>query len=193
MKKIPVQKLVSRILALSLLFGICAGSYLFIFNPIFATHQMLDESLVRTSELASHYEGIGSDHKVIEAKIRKLLERRSSSGIYLDGATNALATAKLQQIAGARIKANRGQIRSIRTLPEKTEEGFTRVSVHVQFQAPLNALQRIIHSFEANRPFIFVRDLEIKNRRRGRAIKEAAEVPLFVHLSLAGYLRPNSG
>jgi hypothetical protein len=193
MKIIRVQKLVTRILALTLLFGVCAGFYIIVPSRIFATHQMLDESLVRTSELASRYEGIGADYEVVEAKIRKLLERQTRSGVYLDGATNALAAAKLQQIAGARIKANRGQIRSIRALPEKTEEGFTRVSVHVQFEAPLNALQRIIHSFEANRPFVFVRDLEIEGRRRGRAVKEATDVPLFVRLSLAGYLRPDSG
>jgi len=195
MKKVPVQKLVARISALGLLIGVCAGPYLFIFNPIFATHQMLDESLVRTNELASRYEGIGADHEVIEAKIGKLLKRQTRSGIYLDGATNALAAAKLQQIAGARIKANRGKIRSIRALPEKTEQGFTRVSIGVQFQAPFNALQKIIHSFEANRPFVFVRDVEIKGtRRRGRAAKEqATEVPLLVRLRLVGYLRPNSG
>ncbi len=193
MKVIGVQRLVSRIFAIALLFGGLAALHLLVLRPIFATHQMLDESLERTSELALRYEGIGANRQIVEAKIRKLRGRQTRYGIYLHGETDALAAAKLQQIVGARIKANRGQTRSIRTLPAKTEEGFTRVAVHVQFQASLKALQRIINSFEANRPFVFVRDLEIKGRRRGRAAKEAADVPLFVRLSLAGYMRPDSG
>ena len=193
MKVIGVQRLVSRVFAIALLFTGLAALHLLVLRPIFATHQMLDESLERTSELASRYEGVGVNRQVVEAKIRKLLERQTRYGIYLHGETDALAAAKLQQIVGARIKENHGQTRSIRTLPAKTEEGFTRVAVHVQFQASLKALQRIINSFEANRPFVFVRDLEIKGRRSGRAAKEAADVPLFVRLSLAGYMRPDSG
>jgi hypothetical protein len=193
MKVIGTQGLASRIFAIALLFAGLAALHLLVLRPIFASHQMLDESLERTSRLASGYEGVGVNRQVVEAKIRKLLERQTRYGIYLHGETDALAAAKLQQIVGARIKANRGQIRSIRTLPAKTEEGFTRVAVHVQFEASLKALQRIILSFEANRPFVFVRDLEIKGRRRGRAAKAAVDVPLLVRLSLAGYMRPDSG
>ena len=193
MKIASVQRLASRAVAIALLFGVFAALYLFALNPIFATHQMLGESLLRTNELAWRYEGVGADLEVVEAKIHKLLERQTRSGIYLHGATDALAAAKLQQIVGARIKANRGQTRSIRTLPAKTDEGFTRIAVDVQFKASLTALQQIIHSFEANRPFVFVRDLEIKGRRRRRAVKDEAEMPLFVRLSIVGYMRPDSG
>lgn len=192
MRPLDLRRLTSRVAAVGLLLGALAAFHAFAVEPIFATHRSLDDSLARTAELVARYEGVAADHQAIQAKIRGLLRRQTTSGVYLDGTTDALAAAKLQQIVATRINANRGQTRSIRTFPAKPEEGLTRVSIQVQFEAPIDALQRIVHAFETNRPFVFIRELEIRGRSRGRTVREEVDTPLLVHLRLDGYMRPDS-
>ncbi len=188
-----VAKLTTRAAAISLLLGLLAGSYILVIEPIFATHRMLDESLSRTTELALRFEQVGAARIRLETKIQELLKRQTESGIYLNGETEALAAAKLQQMVNARVKANQGRVRRIQILPMKMEEGCVRVAISVTIEAPLSALQRIVHSFEANRPIVFVQGFEIKGRRSRQRSKQAADPTLFVRLKLAGYMRPEAG
>lgn len=186
-------KLISRAAAIALLLGLLSGLYLLAIEPILAARRMLHQSLSRTTELALRYERVGAAGNRLETKIQEFLKRQTESGIYLIGETEALAAARLQQMVNARIKANRGRVRRIQILPMKMEQGSVRVAISVTLEAPMSALQRIVHSFEANRPMVFVQGFEIKGRRSRQWGKQAADPILFVRLKLAGYMRPETG
>ena len=63
--------------------------------------------------------------------------------------------------------------------------------MRVQLTANLPSLARILYSLEAAKPFVFIDNLDIKNRRVRRTAKEQNDNPeLVVRFDLFGYLRP---
>jgi general secretion pathway protein M len=85
-------------------------------------------------------------------------------------------------------------LRSIQTLPAEADGEFLRVAVRVQFTASLESIHHILYTLETNRPFVFLDNLDVRNRRvRRRKELENTDPDLTIRFDLAGYLRPEGG
>lgn len=116
-------------------------------------------------------------------------------GIYLDGDTDALAAASLQEVVNATVEGSGGRLRSIQILPAKDDGKFRRISVRAQMSATIVQLARLLYAFEANKTYLFVDNLDVANRRARRRKDQAIEMDptLIVRLDLSGYMRPEVG
>lgn len=183
----------SRATALALLFGLILLAYAVVVAPLVAGYRQSEGAVAEARELLAGYRSVAARRDQLEAQLAALADRQDDSGLYLAGATDALAAAALQDDVKGAIEAGGGNLRSIQILPAEDEEGFRRVGVRVQLTATVNDLLRILHGIEAGRPFLFVDALEINNRRARRRNRDEAETMdpvLLVRLDVAGYQQP---
>ncbi len=182
---------VSRTAAVVLLLAILAMVYIYVAAPLVVAHRTTDEEIERTRDLLARYEAIGATRQTYQRQLEELSSRQVGRGVYLAAESDALASAELQGRIRAAVNAHGGTLRSIQTLPVKSEGAFLRVSVRVQFTAPMAAFHRVLYGLESEQPFVFVDNLDVRNRRaRRRAALEDLDPPLMIRFDLSGYLRP---
>lgn len=185
--------LVSRILALGLLVAIAAGVYLFGIAPVQREHRTMDAAIADASMALARFRAMAKTRPALESRHEELSRRHVATGIYLEGATDALAAAALQEKLSALIQANGGALRSIQVLPARTDEDFKRIGLRVQITANLESLFHLLYALEAGETVLFVDNLDIMAARRPRRGDGAAGNPtLTIRFDMFGYLRPVS-
>lgn len=183
----------SRLSAVALLLGLLLLGYAAAVAPLVAGYRQSERALVEAQDLLTGYRSVAARRGSLEAQLAALAARQTDSGLYLAGATDALAAAALQDRVKDAIEGSGGNLRSIQILPAKDEEGFRRVGVRVQLTATIADLLHILHGLEAGTPFLFVDALEVNNRRARRRSRDDAETMdpvLLVRLDVAGYQQP---
>lgn len=184
---------ISPLLAISLLLALLGAVYLFVVSPVLAAYQDADERLSETRNLLGRYESLASAKVVHENRLNKLRARQAGTGIYLSGGTDALAAAELQQRVRDLVSRHGGQLRSIQNLPAHTDGDFRSIAVRVQISAGLASVHRLLYQLESEKPFVFVDNLDIRNRRGNRrAALKNLDPQLTVRFDLLGYLKPET-
>ncbi len=182
-----------RMAALALLFALGAAVYLFAVAPTLAAYERTHQDLREHTELLARYQRIAATRPALEAQLAELQVRQAESGVYLSGATDALAAAELQDRVNAIIQASGGALTSTQALPVKTEGVFRRISVRAQFTGTIEALHQAVYDLEANKPYLLVDNIDVRNRQRRRRANQPEGVPnLTIRLDLYGYLRPEA-
>lgn len=191
---IDLPKWVSRTAALSLLVFVIGALYLLIVSPVIEAYRSTNEASREALEQLARYELLSKTNPNRKADLEKLGRQQTQSGVYLAGDTDALAAAGLQEAVGAKIEQNGGKLRSMQILPVKTDGDFKRVSVRVQLTATLESFFRVLYALESGKPYVFIDNLDVKNRQARKAKKDTDEDPeLVIRFDLYGYLRPEIG
>ena len=182
---------VGRLAAVALLLGVLGTAYLYVAAPLIVAYRTVDEEIERAGEHLIRYEAIATTRQANQRQSDELSSRQFGSGVYLVAETDALASAELQGRLRSAVSAHGGSLRSIQTLPIKSDGEFLRVSVRVQFTASMAAFHRILYALESEKPFVFVDNLDVRNRRaKRRSGLEDLDPQLMIRFDLSGYLRP---
>ena len=185
---------VSRSAALALLAGVAAAVFLLVVAPTLEAYGRTESDVRETVQLLERYLRVASTRPAVEAQLAELEVRQAESGVYLSGATDALAAAELQDRVNAIIRASGGALTSTQALPVKTEGALRRVSVRVQFTGTIEALHQAVYDLEVYKPYLMIDNIDVRNRqRRRRADQPEPEARLTIRLDLYGYLRPELG
>ena len=185
---------VSRSAALSLLAGVAAACYLLVLAPTLEAYGRTQSDVREKVKQLEHYQRVASTRRAVEAQLAELEVRQAESGVYLSGATDALAAAELQDRVKAIIQASGGALTSTQALPVKTEGTLRRVSVRVQFTGTIEALHQAVYDLETYKPYLMIDNIDVRNRqRRRRADQPEPEARLTIRLDLYGYLWPELG
>ncbi len=181
----------SRLSAVGLLAAVIAALAVFAVLPAIEAYDDTDAALALAAEQTTGFERVARVRSAYEARLEDLTARESASQLYLQGSTDALAAANLQDKVNGVIEQHGGTVRSIQILPARDDGEFRRVSVRVQFSASAESMFRAVYSLEAARPFVFIENLDIRNRRtRRRANRQTDNPALNVSLDLFGFVRP---
>ena len=191
---IELPKWASRTAALALLALLLGSAYMLLVAPVVGAYRSTDEATQHVSDQLARYGQLSKAYPNRKAQLERLDRQQARSGIYLAGETDALAAAALQEDVSAKIERSGGTIRSIQTLPVKTDGDFKKVGIRVQLTAKLGSLARILHALEAGKPYVFIDNLDVKNRRGRKARQAQQDDPeLIIRFDLHGYLRPELG
>lgn len=182
---------VSRLAAIGLLAAVIAAVAVFAVMPTLQAYDDTEIALARAKEQVIGFERVARGRSAYAARLEELTARESASQVYLQGETDALAAARLQDQVSGVIERHGGTVRSIQSLPGQDDEDFRRVSVRVQFTGTTESLFQAVYSLETARPFVFIDNLDIRNRRsRRRANRQSDNPALNVTLDLSGFVRP---
>ena len=195
--------LLSRFTALGLLAVSIWFAMALVVVPRLEAYRRNDAAIQESLRQTTLFQRIAQSRGALEAQLDEAVARQASSSLYLPGDTDALAAAGLQELIGAVIDDHGGTVSAIQTLPVADEGVLRRIAVRVQFQVTTEGLFRSVYAIEASRPFVFVSNVDIRDRTRrkrsgrardGRTVltDAAAETQLVVRLDLFGFVEPNS-
>ena len=174
--------ILGRLLALAILVAVVAGAYEFVFAPLSGRFTEYRESIAQSRELYVKYQRIAAGQPQLETQLDALKRRERAEGGYLEGASETLAAAGLQNRLKGLFARSGGALKSLQILPAKPEEAFLRITVRAQLSADTNALRQILHALEADTPFLFVENVDLrkkKQRRRRRRRRQQEAAPVF--------------
>lgn len=177
----------SRILALSLLLALVALGITILVAPVFLLHRHYDQAIEKQLDLLMRYSRIGATAPSL-AKQLETLKTKGARSFFLKNSVPALAASEVQEIVKGVIESNGGKIASMQ-IPEHKDDGdYRKVTVNVQMNARLEAVQKIFYALETRRPYLILDNVSI--RYVAWQAQRAANVPdpeFLVQFDAAGY------
>lgn len=184
----------SRLLALALLVVLALGIVRLIALPALAAYQEATASIEQSQTLLKRYRALAAQRPELEERLAAQQEAEVGSGAYLKGASDALAAAALQDQVRTIIAGAGGELRSTQILPVQPagpESSMRRASLRLQLAVDIEGMQQLLYKLETAEPYLFVDDLNIRERRLRRLRDEEETQPLLdVDLEVSGFLRP---
>jgi len=183
----------SRPLALGILVLLLASIGLFIIMPLVNGYASDSVVLAENNKLIERYRQQIARKPTLEAELQSLSDLQQDSGYYLTGETEAVAAAALQDYFRALAGTSGAEVKSIQSLPAKTEEGLSRVALRVTLVATTDSFYRLLHSLEGGSPYIFVDHLELQMQRKSGGLGKIDESGrLSLRLDLFGFRQPGT-
>ena len=179
-----------RTLAVVLLLGAIGGIWSLIVEPVMTKYRLSAESMVQSKALIERYSRIAKVREPLEKQLISLKRRGPSTGGYLEGASDTLAAAKLQNRVKGVVATSGGEIKSSQILPPRDDGNHRAINIRVQLSADIASLQAIFHALESENTLLFLDNVDVRRQRaRRRKNKSAANRPLTVRFDVSGYVR----
>lgn len=187
---IPLSKPVSRFAAIGLFLLTLALLHALIVRPVAGSWQRTAAAIEDARALAAGYARTAAARPQYAEQAAALRAEQPNPEWFLDGETDALAAATLQDRIGSLVQSTGAELRSIQAVPATDEDGMRRVGVTVELMAKTAALIRLAYAIEAGTPYLFITIAEtIADAGQG-----ASEDPLLiVRLEISGYRQPGQG
>jgi general secretion pathway protein M len=189
--------LLSRTLALVLLGVALFGGARFVVAPLVAAFEDNAGSIEDARAMLQRYRALAEQRPAMAERLATQQERAASAAGYLQGPSDALAAAQLQDRVKSVIEGAGGELRSTQILPAKAIEGdagIRRAALRVQFAITIEGLQETLYDLESGQPYLLIDQLSVREQRtrRRRSDEPETEAQLDVTLELSGYLHAES-
>ena len=179
-----------RTLAVVLLLAAIGGTWSLIVEPVMTKYRLSAESIVQSEALIERYSRIARMREPREKQLATLKRLAPSTGGYLEGASDTLAAAKLQNRVKGVVATSGGQIKSSQILPPRDDGNHRAIKIRVQLSADIASLQAIFYLLESENTFLFLDNVDVRRKRaRRRRNKSADDGRLTVRSDVSGYVR----
>ncbi len=182
--------LVSRLIAVSLLFLTVFSAADLILIPLLDSYEELNDQVVNQRALLQRYEQ--RLRALPSAKSHALLlnEQIASSDVLLRSKSRSQAMGALQGLVEATVRQQGGQLTSTRALPNRKVESFDKVSLIAESRIPEKALLQTLYRLKNQKPTLIVERLTLRQTRvSSRKLDTAAPVaPLTVRFEVSGFM-----
>jgi general secretion pathway protein M len=185
--------LLSRSLALVLLgLGMHGGARLVV-APLLAAFLDNANSIEQAETLLQRYLELAEQRPAMAERLAAQQEFAASAAGYLQGPSDALAAAQLQDRVRSVVEGAGGQLRSTQILPAKQidgDSGIRRAALRVQIAITIDGLAQTLYELESGQPYLLIDQLSVREERtqRRRRDEPDAEASLYIGLELSGYL-----
>lgn len=127
----------------------------------------------------------------LKQHLEQLTERQRSDEGLLQGESSAIAGASLQALLKQGIQKAGGRLESTQILPVQVEGPMERIAIRARLSGDIQALQKILYTFEYGKTMLFIDALEISTRsaRRRRKTGTPERPTLKVSLEVSGFRR----
>jgi general secretion pathway protein M len=185
--------LLARTLALTLLAAALAGGYLLIVAPVLHAYRDNAAAIEQAETLLQRQRALAAQRPLLLARIEEEQEQAEALAGYVQGPSDALAAAQLQDRLKAVIGAAGGELLSTRILPAEaveTSPGTRRTALQVQMVVTIAGLAEILYGLESGQPYVLIDELSVRNQRERRRRGETETEPMLdVNLRLSGFVR----
>ena len=185
----------NRLTAVVLLVLVIGGLVAYGVMPVVASFRDTENALAHTEELLVRFSQSAATRDAYREQVQELGDGQAQRGLYIPGATHALASANLQESVRAAVKKSGGELKSTQILATQRNGAFERVGLRVALTMPIEPLLSLLYELEAGQPYLFVDNLEIAARvSRRRSQPAGQEDPMLaVRFDIYGFLRPEIG
>jgi general secretion pathway protein M len=180
-----------RALAIVLLLAAGGGIWSLMVEPMMTKYRLNAVTIHQSKALIERYRRIAMVRRPLEKQLATLKRRGPSTGGYLEGASDTLAAAKLQNRVKGVVANSGGEIKSSQILPPSDDANHHAINIRVQLSADIASLQAIFHALESENAFLFLDNVDVRRQRarRRRKNKPADDGRLTVRFDVSGYVR----
>jgi len=180
----------SRLAALALLGAVLLGVYGLAVYPHIHAYPQARADLAEARERLERFRRVAAAAAAVEQEMAAARSAQRMSGAFLDGSSNALAAAAMQNRLDEAVQAAGGAVRSVRSLPAEGEDGLVRLRLRMQLSTTIHGLKRLLYGVETGRPLLFVDALDLRGRL-ARTSQDSDRLEMSeemqVDLTVAGY------
>jgi general secretion pathway protein M len=185
--------LLSRVLALTLLCTALGGAYVLVLAPVVELYRTTDDAIEIAEILLQRHRALAAQRSELSARLNEEKERAATIAGYLEGPSDALAAAQLQDRVKGVVEAAGGELRSTQILPAQAVDvspGTRRATLLVQMVVAIDGLAEILYDLESDQPYILIDELAVRSQRVRRGDRGPDAAPLLdVSLHLSGFVR----
>lgn len=168
-----------RLSALAILIGVLAVLYLVAIAPLVGAWSEAGEGVAAAGRRLAQVAALAGGAVELEAG---LAARRAASAGLFGGASDALAAAQVQDRLKAAAEEAGATLSSVQVLPAADDGPFRRVVLKAELEAPLPALQRLLHSLESARPTLVIDSLSLRPANRDGLLAARFDLIAFARL-----------
>jgi general secretion pathway protein M len=183
----------SRTLAVALLGIALLGAYRLIIAPLLVAYRDGEARIEQAKELLQRYEALAQQRSLLADRLAEQQERAASAAGYLQGPSDALAAAQLQDRVKSVVQTAGGELRSTQILPAEPLEaglGVRRTTLRVHFVVTIEGLETTLYELETGQPYLIIDEVTVRQERVRRRRNEPGEHPMLdVSFELFGYVR----
>lgn len=174
----------SRLAALALLLAALALPYAVIVAPLLSAHAAREDEFAALETQIARLAALAAMADALASQRDELAARRDSAGLLLEGGSDALAAAALQNLLKAAVAGADGELRSTQALTAVEHQGFRRIAARAVLVTDSAGLRALLHAVDSARPPLTVAALEV----RGLARSHTDEAPrLDVRIDVFGH------
>jgi general secretion pathway protein M len=181
-----------RIAALLILVAVLAAAYLLLIGPLLADYDETRQAVADARDMLTRVGRLRAVEAELGRQMSDLRQRQSATGLYLTKGSDAHAAVEIQDRVKGVVEQNGGAVRSVQAMPGQADGGFRRVTVRLQMTATTGLLYRTLYRLEAEKPVLFVDNLDIQSASAWKDDGKAADPALAVSFDVFGYL-PQEG
>ncbi|MGI9510547.1 MAG: type II secretion system protein GspM [Geminicoccaceae bacterium] len=165
----------------------------FAVQPLLETYRDNQVSIANAQERLRRYQALAEEKPGLTDRLALLESDVEASTAYLEGGSDALAAAMLQNLVANAIDGAGGQVKSLRSLPAVDVEDRSdvhRTGVQLRFAADIDSFAEALYDLESMDPVLSIDRLEVTAAVARRA-KNDVDAPqmLEVRLDIYGYAR----
>lgn len=151
-----------RLLALAILAGILILAGLVIVWPFWQSFAEREVALAQAYRTIGRFEAAIARRHQVQARVVALKAGGlGASGLY-EGASAALAGARLQNDIRMIVEANGGELRSMSTRPPFAADGYEKLTLVCDFTLPVGKLKSLSYALETHQPYLFIEAVTIR-------------------------------
>jgi Type II secretion system (T2SS), protein M subtype b len=161
--KLRLTPLMSRVLAISLTAAAAGLCYQVLLAPFVAEAALQSDQLALLKRQSNKLESIAAAAPRYEAIMKRLAANPELSKLSFQAPQASIAVAQLQSQFGQLVSSAGATILSSQAMPEVAEQGLTKISVGVTFQAEIKSLMKVLDGLDRARPLHFLEKLNIRD------------------------------
>ena len=158
--------------------------------PAALANRALNSEIETLHERLQRLEMIASQDEELRSRYATLRQNQATRGYFLQGNSEAVASADLQRILKDITAAHTTQLMSTQILPAVKEDSLTRVSLRVRIRGPIEGLVESLYELESSSALLFLDNVSVRTavsvRQRLRPANH--KQPFEAHFDLAAYM-----
>ena len=158
--------------------------------PVTLANRALNGEIETLHGRLQRLETIASQDEELRARYAKLRQNQATRGYFLQGDSEAVASADLQRILKNITTAHGTQLMSTQILPAIKEDSLTRVSLRVRIRGPMEGLVESLYELESNLALLFLDNISVRSavsvRQRLRVTNN--NLPFEANFDLMAYM-----
>jgi general secretion pathway protein M len=158
-----------QMLAMALSLAVAASVWAGVAAPLVAWHAEQAERLEQRQTLARRMAALAETLPALQAQAAATTKSGRAPNAVLEGNTDAVASAALQQLVQAMATGAGTSLSSVEVLPAEAVGDYRRIGLHVALAAPWPALVHLLQSIELASPPMLVDDLRVHGPPMGTA------------------------
>jgi general secretion pathway protein M len=186
-----LSPLFARIVAVALLATAALLVHALVVEPYLAVRHTAEAELAETRAALARMVGLTDRLAERREVLAALKRRRGAAEGLLQGGSETLIAAQLQNRIKILADAADAEVRSVQVLQARSEAGFRRIAVRGQVQGSLAGIQKLFYEIESARPYLFLDNVELRavqatSRSRDESKRDGT---LDVRFELYGFAR----